>query len=389
MAEKRDYYDVLGVSKTSTDDEIKKAYRALAKKYHPDLNPGDKEAEAKFKEVSEAYEVLSDPQKKARYDQFGHAGVDPSYGAGAGAGGYGGTYSAGGFDFDDLGDIFGSFFGGGFGGSRRTGASSGPQRGRNINVNVTVSFMEAAHGVKKTVSYTSMDRCTSCQGSGAAAGTSPETCPDCRGTGRVTMTQRTPFGMAQTQRACPKCGGRGKIIKTPCPTCSGTGRTRKNHTVEISIPAGINDGQTISVSGKGEAGANGGGYGDLLVTVSVRPDALFERDGYDVWCTIPITFTQAVFGAELTVPTVDGRVKYNMPEGTQTGTTFRLKGKGIPYLNSKSRGDQYVRVTVEIPKNLSSKQKEALKEFERLSEDDKNYEKRKSFFDKLKDAFSN
>ena len=385
MAEKRDFYDVLGVSKTSTDDEIKKAYRKLAKQYHPDLNPDDKETEAKFKEVSEAYEILSDPQKRARYDQFGHAGVDPSYNAGGG-GGYGGFGGMGGFDFDDLGDIFGSFFGGFGGGSRRANPNA-PQRGRDININVTVSFMEAAHGVKKEVSYPSVDRCTSCNGTGAAVGSSPETCPDCHGTGRVNMTQRTPFGMVQTQKACSRCGGKGKIVKNPCPTCSGTGRMRKSHTLEISIPAGINDGQTISIGGRGEAGTNGGGYGDLLVTVSVRPDALFERDGYDVWCTIPITFTQAVFGAELTVPTVDGRVKYQIPEGTQAGTTFRLKGKGIQYLNSKGRGDQYVKVNIEVPKNLSSKQKEALKEFEALREDDKNYEKRKNFFDKLKDAF--
>ena len=383
MADKRDYYDVLGLQKGCSEDEIKKAYRRLARQYHPDLNPGDATAEAKFKEVGEAYEVLSDSQKRARYDQFGHAGVDPSYGAGGG-GGY--SYS-GGFDDIDLGDIFGSFFGGGFS-SRSRSNPNGPQKGRNINLNVTISFMEAAHGCKKEVSYPSMDKCTSCGGSGAAAGSQAETCSECRGTGRVNIAQRTPFGMVQTQRTCQKCGGRGKVIKTPCPTCSGSGRTHQNHKIEVNIPAGIDDGQTISISGRGDAGINGGPNGDLLVTVSVRPDTLFERDGYDVWCEVPITFTQAVFGDEITVPTVDGKVKYEIPAGTQTGTKFRLRGKGIVALNSRGRGDQYVIVNVEVPKNLNSKQKAALKEFEKLSADDKNYEKRKTFFNKLKDMFS-
>ncbi len=382
MADKRDYYDVLGVQKGCTEDEIKKAYRRLARQYHPDLNPNDAEAEAKFKEVGEAYEVLSDSQKRARYDQFGHAGVDPSYGAG------GGGYSyTGGFDDIDLGDIFGSFFGGGFSGRSRSNPN-GPQKGRNINLNVTISFMEAAHGCKKEVSYPSMDKCTSCGGTGAAAGSHAETCSECRGTGRVNIGQRTPFGMVQTQRTCQKCGGRGKVIKTPCPTCSGSGRTHQNHKIEVTIPAGIDDGQTISISGRGDSGINGGPSGDLLVTVSVRPDTLFERDGYDVWCEVPITFTQAVFGDEITVPTVDGKVKYEIPAGTQTGTKFRLRGKGITALNSRGRGDQYVVVNVEVPKNLNSKQKAALKEFEKLSADDKNYEKRKTFFNKLKDMFS-
>lgn len=384
MADKRDYYDVLGLQKGCSEDEIKKAYRKLARQYHPDLNPGDAQAEAKFKEVGEAYEVLSDQQKRARYDQFGHAGVDPSYGAGAGGGG---GYSYSGFDDIDLGDIFGSFFGGGFSGRNRTNPNA-PQKGRNININVTISFMEAAHGVKKEVSYPSMDRCTSCGGSGAAAGSSAETCPECRGTGRVNIAQRTPFGMVQTQRTCQKCGGKGKVIKTPCASCSGTGRVHTNHKLEINIPAGIDDGQTISVSGKGDSGINGGPYGDLLVTVSVRPDTLFERDGYDVWCEVPITFAQAVFGDEITVPTIDGKVKYTIPAGTQTGTKFRLKGKGITALNSRMRGDQYVVVNVEVPKNLSSKQKEALKNFDKLCADDKNYEKRRNFFNKLKDMFS-
>lgn len=382
MADKRDYYDVLGLQKGCSEDEIKKAYRKLARQYHPDLNPGDAQAEAKFKEVGEAYEVLSDQQKRARYDQFGHAGVDPSYGAGGGGG-----YSYSGFDDIDLGDLFGSFFGGGFSGRNRTNPNA-PQKGRNININVTISFMEAAHGVKKEVSYPSMDRCTSCGGSGAAAGSSAETCPECHGTGRVNIAQRTPFGMVQTQRACSKCGGKGKVIKTPCASCSGSGRVHTNHKLEINIPAGIDDGQTISVSGKGDSGINGGPYGDLLVTVSVRPDTLFERDGYDVWCEVPITFAQAVFGDEITVPTIDGKVKYTIPAGTQTGTKFRLKGKGITALNSRMRGDQYVIVNVEVPKNLSSKQKEALKNFDKLCADDKNYEKRKNFFNKLKDMFS-
>ena len=384
MADKRDYYEVLGVERGCSDDELKKAYRKLAKKYHPDLNPGDKEAEAKFKEANEAYEVLSDSQKRARYDQFGHAGVDPSYGGGGGA-----SYGAG-FDFSDLGDlgdIFGSFFGGGFGQSR-TRNPNAPMRGADTRSSINLSFLEAAKGCKKDITVSHLEQCPDCHGNGCANGSSPEVCPDCNGTGQVRMSQRTPFGMVQTQRACSRCHGTGRIIKNPCKSCHGTGRVRKSKKLEVNIPAGIDDGQTFVVRGQGDAGTNGGPAGDLNVTVSVRPDPLFDRDGYDVWCEIPLTFTQAVLGCEVTVPTIDGKVKYNVQEGTQPGTTFRLRGKGIPYVNGRGKGDQYVKVNIEVPRNLSSKQKEALKEFDSLTSDNMNYEKRKNFFDKLKDFMS-
>ena len=385
MAEqKRDYYEVLGVQKGCSDDELKKAYRKVAKKYHPDLNPGDAEAEAKFKEANEAYAILSDAEKRQRYDQFGHAGVDPNFGAG-GAG-------AGGFDFSDFGDIFDTFFGGGggfggfggFGGSTRTRNPNGPIRGNNINISINLSFIEAAKGCKKTININRMVRCEDCNGSGAAAGTQPEICPDCHGTGQVMTQQRTPFGMMQSARPCSKCGGTGKIIKDPCKKCNGQGRSRKAVKLEVSVPAGIDDGQTFVLRGQGDDGLNGGPAGDVNVTVSVRKDALFERDGYDVWCDVPITFCQAVLGAEVTVPTIDGKVSYNIPEGTQPNTVFRLRNKGISYINGRGRGDQYVRVNIEVPTNLSSKQKEALREFDGQCSE-KNYNKRKGFFDKLKD----
>lgn len=383
MAEqKRDYYEVLGVQKGCSDDELKKAYRKVAKKYHPDLNPGDAEAEAKFKEANEAYAILSDAEKRQRYDQFGHAGVDPNFGAG-GAG-------AGGFDFSDFGDIFDTFFGGGFGGfggfggSTRTRNPNGPIRGNNINISINLSFIEAAKGCKKTININRMVRCEDCNGSGAAAGTQPEICPDCHGSGQVMTQQRTPFGMMQSARPCSKCGGTGKIIKDPCKKCNGQGRSRKAVKLEVSVPAGIDDGQTFVLRGQGDDGLNGGPAGDVNVTVSVRKDALFERDGYDVWCDVPITFCQAVLGAEVTVPTIDGKVSYNIPEGTQPNTVFRLRNKGISYINGRGRGDQYVRVNIEVPTNLSSKQKDALREFDGQCSD-KNYNKRKGFFDKLKD----
>lgn len=380
MAEKRDYYEVLGVSKGCSEDELKKAYRQMAKKYHPDLNPGDKEAEARFKEVNEAYEVLSDSQKRARYDQFGHAGVDPS--AGGGPGGFGGFE---GFDFGDLGDIFEGFFGGGFGGGRRANPNA-PRRGNDLNAHLTISFDEACKGAKKTVELNSMDTCPECNGSGAAKGTSPQTCPDCGGTGRVRVQQRTPFGAMTSERPCSRCGGKGKLNTHPCPKCAGAGRVKTARKLEINIPAGIDDGQTLSVRGQGDAGMNGGARGDLNVTISVRPDPLFVRKGYDIHVEIPITYAQAALGAELVVPTIDGKVKYNIPEGTQPGTVFRLRGKGVQNVNGRGRGDQYVEVTLEVPRNLSKQQKQAIKEFDgQLNE--KHYEKQKSFFDKLKDAF--
>ena len=377
--EKRDYYEVLGVSKSATEDEIKRAYKKLARKYHPDMNPGDKEAEEKFKEINEANEVLSDPTKKSRYDQFGFAGVDPNYGAGSGA--YGGA----GFDFGDLGDIFGSFFGGGgfggFGGSQQR--RNGPQRGESIRMSVSVSFTEAAFGCEKEVTLDRTEQCDDCHGSGCANGTTPEVCPECRGTGTVQVRRQTPMGVFASTAACTKCGGTGKIIHQPCNTCHGNGRVHKRRTVKVSIPAGIDNGQTISLRGQGHAGKNGGPSGDLLITVMVKPHELFHRDGTSVFCEAPITFAQAVLGAELEIPTIDGKVKYTIPEGTQTGTVFRLKGKGIPVLNGRGRGDQYVTVTIETPRDLNREQKEALRKFsETLGEN--NYEKQKSFFKKFK-----
>ena len=381
MAEqKRDYYEVLGVSRSASEDEIKKAYRKLAKKYHPDLNPGNAEAEQKFKEVNEAYEVLSDSNKKARYDQFGFAGVDPNYGAGAGGGGGFGGFTD--FDFGDLGDIFGSFFGGGFGGSTRS-SRNGPQRGESIRVGVTVSFEEAAFGCEKEVTVDRVDQCPTCKGSGCEPGTTPEVCTQCGGSGQVQQRRQTPMGVFATTTTCPKCGGRGKIIHSPCKDCNGTGQQRKRKTIQVNIPAGIDNGQTISLRGQGNAGKNGGPAGDLLITVTVRPHQLFRREGNDVLCEAPITFTQAVLGGEMEIPTIDGKVKYDIPEGTQTGTTFRLRGKGIPNLNGRGRGDQYVTVYIETPRNLNREQKEALKKFSQ-SLGEHNYEQRKTFFSKFK-----
>ena len=378
MAEqKRDYYEVLGVSRGASEDEIKKAYKKMARKYHPDLNPGDKTAEEKFKEVNEAYEVLSDADKKARYDQYGHAGVDPNFGAGGFGGGFDGS-----FDFGDLGDIFGSFFGGGFGGGRRTNPNA-PQRGESIRMSIAISFEEAAFGCEKEVTVERYETCDTCHGSGCAPGTSPEVCPDCHGTGTVQVRRQTPMGVFATSAPCAKCGGKGRIIHQPCKDCRGSGMVRKKKTIQASIPAGIDNGQTISIRGQGNAGKNGGPAGDLLITITVRPHELFRREGTSVLCEAPITFTQAVLGAELEIPTIDGKVKYTLPEGTQSGTTFRLKGKGIPSINGRGRGDQYVTVYIETPKNLNKEQKEALKKFaETMGES--NYEEQKKFFKKFK-----
>ena len=377
--EKRDYYEVLGVSKGASEDEIKKAYKKLARKYHPDMNPGDKEAEEKFKEVNEANEVLSDPEKKARYDQFGFAGVDPSYGGGAGGYGAGG-YGAGGFDFGDLGDIFGSFFGGGFGGAQRRNPNA-PQRGESIRASVTISFTEAAFGCEKEITVDRSEQCPTCKGNGCAAGTTPEVCPTCRGTGTVQVRRQTPMGVFASSAPCTKCGGTGRIIHQPCPDCRGQGAVRKRRSIKVTIPAGIDDGQTISLRGQGHAGKNGGPNGDLLINIMVQPHELFHREGTSVFCEAPITYAQAVLGGTLEIPTIDGKVKYDIPEGTQTGSVFRLRGKGIPVLNGRGRGDQYVTVTIETPKNLNKEQKEALKKFSDLL-GESNYEKRRSFFKK-------
>ncbi len=378
MAEnKRDYYEVLGIQKGASDDDIKKAYRQMAKKYHPDLNPGDKQAEAKFKEVNEAYEVLSDSQKKARYDQYGHAGVDPNFGAGG--------YQGYGFDnIDvDLGDLFSSFFGGG---GRRQNPNA-PRRGSDITASVIISFEEAAFGCKKQVDVHVVTTCDQCGGSGASKGTSPKQCPVCHGSGQERRQQRTPFGVVQTQTVCSHCRGKGTIIDSPCSACDGTGHVRKPSTVGINIPAGIDDNQVISIRGKGNAGVNGGPAGDLQIQVSVRPHPLFERDNFDVWYELPLTFVQAALGAEMTIPTLDGNVSYQIKEGTQPGDIFRLKGKGIPYINGRGRGDQILKVTIEIPQKLTAAQKKLLKEFDETSGEN-NYPKRRSFFEKIKDAFN-
>ena len=391
MAEKRDYYEVLGIGKNATDAEIKSAYRKLAKKYHPDLNPGNKEAEEKFKEVSEANDVLSDPQKRQRYDQFGFAGVDPNYAAanGGGAGGFGGGF--GGVDLGDIfGDIFGGGFGGGFsgfGGGSSTRTANAPRKGHDIQASVILTFEEAAHGCSKKITINRQDTCPDCGGTGAAKGTSPETCPDCGGRGYVVTQQRTPFGVMQSQQPCSHCGGRGTIIRNPCKTCRGTGKTAARKSLEINIPAGIDDDQNIALRGQGDAGSNGGPAGDVIVHVTVKADPMFERDGYDVTIHVPITFSQAVLGDDVEVPTVDGRIVQHIPEGTQSGTKFRLRGQGIQYLNGRGRGDQYVIVDVEIPKKVTRAQREALKAFEDSMKED-NYEKRKGFFKNLRDRFS-
>ncbi len=383
MADKKDFYEVLGVDRGASDDEIKKAYRKAAKKYHPDLHPGDKEAEAKFKEAGEAYEVLSNSEKRARYDQFGHAGVDPNYGAGAG--GYGGGGFGGFGDFGDLGDIFSSFFGGGFGGGGRSNPNA-PRRGNDTSATVNLSFEEAAKGCTKKINVTKIDTCSECGGSGAEKGSTPTTCPACHGSGQVRVTQSTPFGTMQTARVCDKCRGSGKIIDKPCRSCAGKGRVRRTTERTIDIPAGIDDGQIINVRGGGDAGTNGGPSGDLQIHVNVRPHPIFERRGFDVFCEIPVTFAQAALGAEITVPTLDGKVKFTIHEGTQPGDDFKLKGKGIKRLNYSGYGDQYVKIVLEVPRDLSKEQKELLKNFDQ-STSEKNYNKRKNFFDKLKDLF--
>ena len=374
--EKRDYYEVLGIKKGATDAEIKKAYRKMAQKYHPDMNPGDKEAEAKFKEVNEANEVLSDPDKHARYDQYGFAGVDPNFNPGFGGGsGFGGFGSGGfgGFDFD-LGGIFNDFFGGGGTQQRR----NAPQRGEDIVSKVTITFEEAAFGVEKEIEVARIEDCQACHGSGCAEGTSPETCPDCHGTGSVRTSRQTPLGAFVQTSTCPRCNGRGKIIKNPCPTCKGKGKVRHNKKITVKIPAGIDMGQSVRIRGEGHAGSNGGPAGDLLVAVTIKPHALFTRDGANLRCQIPISFTQAALGAEIEVPTLDGKVRYTVPEGTQSGTTFRLKGKGMPYVGYKTRGDLYVTAVVQTPTNLTSEQKELLRKLEDPSGAES--PKRKKFF---------
>ena len=371
--QKRDCYEVLGVSKSASDSEIKKAFYKLAKQYHPDAHPGDKEAEAHFKEVNEAYSVLSDADKRARYDQFGWAGIDGAPGGGgSGFGGFGEGFDVG----DIFGDIFGGMFGGG--GSRRN--PNAPRRGDDIGVRVTLTFEEAAFGCKKEISYNRIESCPTCSGNG---GTGSETCTKCGGRGQVTVQQRTPFGYMQSTQPCDGCKGKGKIVKNPCKDCRGSGQTRKSKLIEVNIPAGIDNGQRISLRGQGNAGANGGPAGDLLVTVAVRGHEFFTRDGFDLLCDMPITFVEAALGAKLTIPTLEGQGELTIPEGTQSGTTFCVRGKGIQQLNGRGRGDLLVTVEIEVPKGLGKKQKEALEKFGELSEE-KHHGKKASFFAKLK-----
>jgi molecular chaperone DnaJ len=378
MSEKRDYYEVLGISKTADDGEIKKAYRSLAKKYHPDVNPGDATAEEKFKEVNEAYAILSDADKRAAYDSYGHAAFDGT-GAQNGAGGFGG-----GFDFGDLGDIFGSFFGGGFGGGPSSARRNAPVRGDDIGVRVTLTFEEAVFGVKREISYNRVQKCADCDGSGAEKGTTAETCRACGGSGQRRVTQRIGGMAFQSTVTCSECRGSGKIIKKPCQNCRGTGYVKVTKKIEVNIPAGIDDGGRVALRGMGNDGRNGGPAGDLILIVSVKPSRVFERDGVHLYCDVPVSVTDATLGAEIEVPTLDGNEKYTIPEGTQPDTSFTLRGKGVPYVgNLDRRGDIIFTVKVEIPQKLSSKQKELLRKFAE-SCDDGNYAKRTGFFKKFK-----
>ena len=378
---KRDYYEVLGVEKNAAEDQIKKAFRKLAAKYHPDVNH-EADAEEKFKEINEAYEVLSDADKRARYDQYGFAGVDPNFNPGGNPfEGFGGGNPFEGFG--GFGDIFGDFFGGGSARSSRSGTRAA--RGENIVTQVEVSFEEAAFGTKRELNVSRIETCDQCSGSGCAAGSQPETCPQCRGSGQVRTTQSFMGMTMQSTTVCPTCGGKGKLIRNPCSRCKGKGRIKRSHKLKVEIPAGIDNGQAFRVSGQGNAGANGGPSGDLMVTVRIRPHELFTREGSNVYCEMPISFAQAACGAEIEVPTLDGKVRYNVPEGTQTGTVFRLKGKGIPYVGYKNRGDQYVTVVVETPTKLTQQQKDLLRQFDTATE--KAQPKKKSFFEKLKRNF--
>lgn len=378
--EKRDYYEVLGVDKSASPDQIKRAYRKLAKKYHPDMNPGDKEAEAKFKEVNEAYEILSDEQKKARYDQFGFAGVDPNYGAGAGGAG---------FDGFDMGDIFSTIFGGGgfgggfggFGGQQRNPRA--PQQGNSLRADLVLDFMEAIRGCEKTVEVKRLENCGTCHGTGCADGAQPKTCPDCGGAGVINVQRRTAFGVMSTQQTCSRCRGSGQIIDNPCSSCRGKGMVYKRKKIKVKVPAGIDDGQQIAVRGQGDTGRNGGPSGDVIVVISVRPDDRFERNGADIYYRQIVSYAQAVLGAELEIPTVNGRVKYKLPAGTQSGTQFRLRGQGAPRLRSNTKGDQWVTVQVDVPTSLTQEQKKALQNFDDLmnGKPPKELKKKKKFFD--------
>lgn len=381
MADKRDYYEVLGINKGASESEIKSAFRKMAMKYHPDRNPGDKDAEEHFKEVNEAYAVLSDPEKKSRYDQFGFAGVDPNTGFGQGG------FSGAGFE-DIFGDIFGNMFGGGFGGFGGQGSRmrNAPRKGADIQKTLTISFEEAFFGTKKKLKINKFVQCDDCGGSGMAAGSSKKTCPDCNGTGQIRRQTQTPFGMMQNVTTCPHCNGTGEIIEKPCPKCGGSGKVRKDVTLEVTIPAGVDNDSVINIRGQGAPGENGGPAGDFYVILKVQPHKLFKRYGADLELEIPITFAQAALGDDVTVPTMAEKISYKIPSGTQPGTVFRIKGKGVPVPNSSRVGDLYVKVNLEVPTNLSQSQKNLIQEFEQNSTPEM-YEKKKSFMNMVKELF--
>ena len=384
MAEKRDFYEVLGLKKGASDAEIKSGFRKMAMKYHPDRNPGDKEAEEKFKEVNEAYGILSDPEKKKRYDQFGHAGVDPNAGfggAGGGFGGFGGFGGAGGFD--DIFDMFGGMFGGGFGGGQRR---NGPQKGRDLQKAIKISFDEAFFGCEKEITISKFVKCGTCNGEGAAPGTEKRTCPTCNGQGSVLRTQRTPFGQIQNQTVCPNCGGKGTIIDKPCRECGGGGKVKKAVKINVKIPAGVDNESVIPIRGQGEPGTNGGPNGDLYIVISVEPHKLFKRKGDNLYLDIPVTFTQAALGDTITVPTMTGKVSYDIPAGTQTGSTFSLKGLGVKNVRTGRKGNLYVTVNVEIPTKLNSEQKKAVRKLDEVMTEDC-YKKKGGFSKVIKDIF--
>lgn len=382
MAEKRDFYEVLGVSKSASPDEIKKAYRKLTKKYHPDMNPDDKSAQEKFIEVNEAYEVLSDPDKRSKYDTYGHSAFDPN--AGFGGGGFSG--------FGGFSDIFDSVFGeGGFGGFGGFGGSSaqrtGPQRGRDIEKVVEIDFLEAAFGVEKEVTILRTEKCPSCDGHGGKTKGDVVTCSKCNGTGQERVVQRTVLGQFVNMRTCSACGGRGSVVKTPCPDCKGSGLHRKSRTIKVNIPAGIDEGQRISLRGEGEAGKFGGPAGDLYIAISIKNHPIFTRRGYDVYVDMPITFAEAALGGKVIIPTIHGKIEMTIPEGTQNGDKFVLKGKGISSLRGIGKGNQYITVNIEVPKKLNSKQKELLKTFNETFEP-QNHSKIKKFVDNIKELFN-
>ncbi len=371
----KDYYEILNVSRDASQDEIKSSFRSLAKKYHPDLNPDDKEAEQKFKEINEAYEVLSDPDKRRRYDTFGHAGVN-------GQGGYSQDFGGFGDIFDDIFDIFG----GGF--SQTSSRRRGPVRGADLRYNLDLEFMEAVFGVEKEIQIRKTEQCETCDGTGVKPGSSKETCSKCHGTGEVRYAQRSPFGQFVRVATCDQCNGTGEIIKEKCTVCSGTGKEIKNKKIKVKVPAGVDTGSIISIRGEGEMGERGGPPGDLFIYINVREHEFFQRDGNDIYVTVPISFTDAALGAEIEVPTLDGVTKHIIPEGTQTGTQFRLKNKGVPNVRGIGKGDLYFTVEIQVPKKLNERQKELLKEFAKES-GGYHKEEKKGFFGKMKDAFGN